>query len=64
MSALLLESILNREINKLNERIDGKIIKGKSYKRDSLTHRILLEKLQKINGPKHRKISIASLLTT
>jgi len=62
MSTRVLQSLLNKEIDKLNKRIDRKIIKGLSYRRDALTHKLLLSKLQRINGSKYRRVSVASLL--
>lgn len=40
---------IHKEINKLNDRIDTKIIKGRSYSKEARIHKNLLTTLQRIN---------------
>ncbi len=40
--------ILKKELKKLNEDIDYKIIKGVSYRREALRHRYIRTQLEKI----------------
>ena len=45
MSKFILEKNIKSELKKINDIIDLKIIKGVSYKRESLRHRFLLYRL-------------------
>ncbi|MCX6717745.1 MAG: hypothetical protein NTU76_03675 [Candidatus Taylorbacteria bacterium] len=45
MSNYILEKKIRKELKKVNDIIDLKIIKGMSYKRESLRHRFLLFRL-------------------
>jgi hypothetical protein len=45
MSKFILEKNIQSELKKINDIIDIKIIKGISYKRESLRHRFLLNRL-------------------
>ena len=45
MSKITLEKTIREELHKLNDIIDIKILKGLSYKRESLRHRFLLSRL-------------------
>ncbi len=45
MSTIVLERNIKVELKKINDIIDLKIIKGISYKRESLRHRFLLYRL-------------------
>jgi len=58
-----LQFLLSREIDELNIRIDRKILKGQSYKKDARTHKLLRAKLTRINHGKGGMVSIASLLS-
>jgi hypothetical protein len=49
MSKHTLARELNKEIERLNREIDLRILKGLSYKRESLRHRFLLKQLQSIS---------------
>ena len=42
---------INKEINKINEEIDMKIIQGLAYRAESRRHKILLEKLRRDTRP-------------
>lgn len=58
-----LQLLLSREIDELNIRIDKKILKGKSYKKEAQTHKLLRAKLTGISREKRGMVSIASLLS-
>ena len=45
MSKFILEKKIRKEIKKVNDIIDLKIIRGMSYKREALRHRFLLSRL-------------------
>ncbi len=45
MSNIILERKLRTELHKINDIIDLKIVRGLSYKRESLKHRFLLSRL-------------------
>jgi hypothetical protein len=49
MSKHTLVREVNREIEKLNQEIDLKILKGLPYRREALRHRFLLKQLQNIS---------------
>lgn len=38
--------MLEREINKINKKIDVKILKGQDYKREARDHKLLLRKVR------------------
>ena len=38
--------ILEKEINKLNQKIDLKILQGEDYKREARDHKLLLKKVR------------------
>lgn len=50
MSKIVLEKNIKSELQKINDVIDLKIIKGMSYRREALRHRFLLYRL----GDLHR----------
>lgn len=41
---------LSQEINKLNEKIDLKIIRGKSYKKEAKHHKFLVMQLNRLSA--------------
>lgn len=47
MSKEQYKKIIEREIYKLNQRIDFKIIKGERYADESKKHKLLLQKMRK-----------------
>ncbi|MBX4210513.1 hypothetical protein KW783_00885 [Candidatus Parcubacteria bacterium] len=49
MSQEKMYSALEKEIKRINEKIDIKIIKGKPYRREAKTHRRLLAELGKVS---------------
>jgi hypothetical protein len=49
MSKYRLSKIVQAEINKLNQEIDLKIIRGQSYKKEARRHKFLLSQLDGIN---------------
>ena len=49
MSKYKLSKIIQEEINRLNEQIDLKIIKGLSYKREAQRHKFLMSQLRQIS---------------
>jgi len=49
MSKYRLSKIVQAEINKLNQIIDLKIIKGESYKKESRRHKFLISQLNGLN---------------
>jgi hypothetical protein len=52
MTTFALKLILNREISRINRKIDRKIALGKSYKKEASLHRELLKKLHKVDTQK------------
>lgn len=42
---------INKEINKINEEIDMKILQGLAYRVEARRHKILLEKLRRDTRP-------------
>lgn len=57
MSKRQVERSIQDEITFLNEVIDRKIIKGYSYKRDALQHKMLMEKLRSLRQSRQAKKS-------
>ncbi|MBU3668714.1 MAG: hypothetical protein FGM57_01960 [Candidatus Taylorbacteria bacterium] len=55
---------IRKEIKKLNERIDRKIIKGESYDREAQRHKDLVLQLRKLESEASlaRTLSLASFL--
>jgi hypothetical protein len=49
MSSNTFKKAIERELQKLNEEIDNKIVKGLSYIRESKRHKALLLQLNKFN---------------
>ena len=49
MSKYRLSKIVQAEINKLNQIIDLKIIRGQSYKKESRRHKFLISQLNDLN---------------
>jgi len=49
MSKTALFKEINKEIKKLNNRIDSKIVRGRSYEKEARRHRELLATMQRIN---------------
>jgi len=49
MSKYRLSKIVQAEINKLNQIIDLKIIRGESYKKESRRHKFLVSQLNGLN---------------
>lgn len=45
MSSNTFKKAIERELNKLNEEIDNKIVKGLSYVKESRRHKVLLKQL-------------------
>lgn len=64
MSRITLKTIMEKEINRLNKRIDRKIVRGRSYYKDAQKHQALMVKYRRIELSRDRSISIGSLLTT
>lgn len=55
---------IRKEINKINRRIDQKIIKGESYDREARRHKDLVVQLRKLESEASlaRTLSLASFL--
>lgn len=55
---------IRKELNKINERIDRKIMKGESYDRESRRHKDLVVQLRKLESEASlaRTLSLASFL--
>jgi hypothetical protein len=49
MSRIILEKTIRAELEKLNDAIDIKILKGLPYKREALRHRFLLYRLSDLH---------------
>ena len=49
MSTIEMRAIILREIDKLNDRIDRRILRGRSYAREAARHRMLLRRLREID---------------
>ncbi len=64
MSRITLKTIMEKEIHRLNKRIDRKILRGRSYFKDAQRHQALMVKYRRIESSRERNISIGSLLTT
>ncbi|MDA1334926.1 MAG: hypothetical protein O2794_02830 [bacterium] len=45
MSSKQFERVITTELDKVNNRIDLKIIKGRSYRQDARRHKLLLQQL-------------------
>jgi hypothetical protein len=55
---------IRKEINKINDRIDKKIVKGETYERESRRHRELVLQLRRLESEASlaRTLSLASFL--
>lgn len=55
---------IRREINKLNNKIDAKIVRGETYERESKKHRTLVSQLRRLESEASlaRTFSLASFL--
>ncbi len=55
---------IRKEINKINKRIDQKIVKGESYDREARRHKDLVVQLRKLESEASlaRTLSLASFL--
>jgi hypothetical protein len=49
MNKITLFNEINKELKKLNDRIDAKIIRGRSYEREAQRHKDLLSTLERIS---------------
>lgn len=63
MSQTTLVGILNSEIETLNKRIDRKILKGRSYYKDSIKHQVLIAQYRRIQARKRINATIQSFAT-
>lgn len=50
MSKGQLKSMLQRELQSLNQEIDRKIVRGKSYQREARLHKSLLSKVSRLES--------------
>lgn len=64
MSKQQLIAVVERKIATVNKAIDSKILRGKSYVRESMEHRLLLSQMRRLRGPSvfSRSLSFLHLL--
>lgn len=64
MRKMTLMFAIRRELNKLNSRIDHKIVKGEGYERESKKHKTLVSQLRQLESEASlaRTFSLASFL--
>jgi hypothetical protein len=53
MSSNTFKKAIERELQKLNEEIDNRIVKGLSYIKESRRHKLLLKQLDRFNNRKN-----------
>lgn len=51
MSKQQIVSVVERKIAAVNKSIDAKILRGKSYAREAMEHRLLLSQMRRLKGP-------------
>jgi hypothetical protein len=54
MSTEQLKSVIAREIDRVNDRIEMKIVKGRPYSREARHHRVLLMRLREIERQRYQ----------
>lgn len=55
MSKSQLRTFIEQELDKLNQRIDLKILEGESFRRDAARHKLLLSQYQKLQRKEKMK---------
>jgi hypothetical protein len=50
MSKYKIVSTIQRELEKINERIDMKILQGQSYRKEAKQHKVLMSQLRHAGG--------------
>ena len=59
MSIHELSRAITKEIEKVNDRIDMKIVRGRSYQKEAQHHRVLVARLEQLEHSRRRDLYLA-----